>query len=96
MEEKKYYIIRGDRSGVFFGRIAARSGSYAKLCDVRCIWYWDGAASLLQLAAEGVTQPENCKFTMTVPELEITDMIEVIPCSEQAVACICGVSEWKR
>lgn len=96
MEEQKFYIVRGDHSGVFFGQIAERTGKEVKLSNARCLWYWDGAASVIQLAAEGVTKPGNCKFTMTVPELEITDAIELIPCTDKAVACIKGVPAWKR
>lgn len=33
--ENKYYIIRGDRSGVFFGQIAGRNGQEVELRNVR-------------------------------------------------------------
>lgn len=94
--DEKYYIIRADRAGVFFGHIKERIGGEATMTDVRRIWYWDGAASLSQLAVEGVKKPENCKFTVTVPEMTVLSVIEVIPCTEEAVKCIKGVPEWKR
>ncbi len=96
MEEQKYYIVRGDRSGVFFGQIAERKDREVSMRNVRCIWYWDGAATIIQLAAEGVKEPNNCQFTMTVPEITITDAIELIPCTQAAVDCINGVPEWKQ
>ena len=89
------YIVRGDRSGVFFGEIAARNGREVTIHNSRRLWYWDGAASLSQLAAEGVKNPENCKFTVTVAELVVLDAIEIIPCTETACASINGVREWK-
>lgn len=92
----KYYIIRGDRSGVFFGNIKERNGQEVTITNCRRIWYWDGAASISQLALEGVKNPENCKFTVTVPELTILDAIEIIPCSEKSVKIIKGVKEWRR
>lgn len=92
----KYYIIRGDRSGVFFGNIKERNGQEITITNCRRIWYWEGAASISQLALEGVTAPENCKFTVTVPELTILDAIEIIPCSEKSVKIIKGVKEWRR
>lgn len=92
----KYYIIRGDRSGVFFGNIKERNNQEVTITNCRRIWYWDGAASISQLALEGVKNPNNCKFTVTVPELTILDAIEIIPCSETAVKIIKGVKEWKR
>lgn len=92
----KKVIIRGDRSGVFFGTLAAKAGQEVKLEDCRRIWYWDGAASLSQLAKEGVTNPKDCKFTVTVSEIIITDVIEIIPCADEAARIIEGVKEWKR
>ena len=98
MENKKeqYYIIRCAQAGVFFAKIAERRRDEADLVDCRRLWYWDGAASLSQLATEGVHAPKNCKFTVTVPEMTVLGVIEIIPCSERAVESINGVREWKR
>lgn len=93
--DNKFYIIRCDRAGVFFGHIKERNGSEATLTDVRRLWYWDGAASLSQMAVEGVKRPRNCKFTVTVPEMTVLGVIEIIPCSDKAVQSITGVPEWK-
>lgn len=92
----KRVIVRGDRSGMFFGTLARREGREVKLSDCRRLWYWDGAASNFQLAMEGVTSPRNCKFTVRVKEIEILDAIEVIPCTERAIESIENVTEWKR
>ena len=90
-----WYIIRSDKAGVFFGHIAERDGSEVTMTDVRRIWYWDGAASLSQLATDGVSKPKNCKFTVTVSEMVILGVIEIIPCTEKAIASIQGVKEWR-
>lgn len=92
----KKVIVRGDRSGVFFGTLVAKEGQEVKLENCRRLWYWDGAASLSQLAKEGVNRPDNCKFTVTVDEIIITDAIEIILCTDEAIRNIEGVSEWKR
>lgn len=89
-------IIRGDRSGVFFGILKAKEGQEVELIDCRRIWYWDGAASISQLAAEGTKTPENCKFTVVVSQIIITDVIEIIPCTSEAIASIEAVGVWKR
>lgn len=94
--DNQYYIIRCDRAGVFFAKIAERRGSEVDLVDCRRLWYWDGAASLSQLAMEGVAVPRNCKFTMTVPSMTVLDVIEVIPCTDTAVRSINGVAVWKQ
>lgn len=95
MERKQRYIIRGDRSGVFFGEIAARNGREVVIRNCRRLWYWSGAASLSQLAVEGVKRPRQCKFTLTVDELTVLDAIELILCSDDACASIDGVEPWK-
>lgn len=93
--DNKNYIIRAVRAGVFFGKIKERNGSEVTMTDVRRLWYWDGAASLSQMAIEGVKKPQNCKFTVTVPEMTILGVIEVIPCTNEAEKNIKGVPEWK-
>lgn len=95
IDTNKYYIVRGDRSGVFFGKINYQNGGEVQMTDARCIWYWKGAASIVELAQSGVKCPDECKFTVSVEEITITDMIETIPCTEEATAIIKAVREWK-
>jgi hypothetical protein len=92
----KKVIVRGDRSGVFFGTLAAKEGKEVKLENCRRLWYWDGASSISQIAVDGVTRPKDCKFTVTVRSIIITDAIEIIPCTDKAISIIEGVKEWKR
>ena len=92
---EQFFIIRTDRAGVFYARIAERRGSEADLLDTRRMWYWSGAASLSQLATEGVSKPRDCKFTVVVPSMTVLGVIEVIPVSDQARATIEGVPEWR-
>ena len=92
----KRVIVRGDRSGVFFGTLEKRDGKEVLLNDCRRLWYWDGAASISQLAESGTTNPSECKFTVSVSDIIITDAIEVILCTAEAVASIEGVRTWKR
>ena len=98
MNEKfigKRVIVRGDRSGVFFGTLEKRDGKEVLLTDCRRLWYWDGAASISQLAESGTTNPSECKFTVSVSDIIITDAIEVILCTAEAVSSIEGVRTWK-
>lgn len=94
--DDKYVIVRADRAGVFFGKIKARTGDEVVMTEVRRIWYWNGAASISQLAMEGVKHPELSKFTVTVPEMTILGVIEIIPCTEEAVRNIKAVGEWRN
>lgn len=95
MYENQFCIVRCYGAGVFFARVESLEDQIAQLRDARRIWRWDGAASLSQLATEGTKRPEGCKFTVTVPQMTVTQVIEIIPCSEQAIASIGGVREWK-
>ena len=96
MKNNQKVIVRADRAGVFFGEIAERNGSEVIMANVRRLWYWDGAASLSQMAVDGVSNPAGCKFTVTVPEMMILGVIEIIPCSVKAIKSIEGVKEWKK
>lgn len=89
-------IVRSDRAGVFFGTLVAKEGTEVELENCRRIWYWDGAASISQLAVDGTVTPDDCKFTVAVSEIIITGVIEIIPCTEKAIESIESVKEWKR
>lgn len=92
---EQFFIIRCKEAGVFFAHVKERSGDEAVLTECRRIWYWRGAASLSQLATEGVSDPRMSKFTVTVPEMTVLGVIELIPCSDKAVKSIQGVREWR-
>ena len=91
----KKVIIRGDRSGVEYGILVAQEGQEVTLKNARRIWYWNGAASLSQLAKDGTSQPSSCKFTVFVDSITILDAIEIIPCTDKAIKSIEEVKEWK-
>lgn len=94
--DNKYYIVRAKDAGVFAGNIKVRNGDEVTMTNVRQIWYWDGAASLMQMAQSGVTNPRDCKFTVTVDELTVMGVCEIIPCTDIAEKGIKAVAEWKR
>lgn len=94
--DNKYYVVRGDRSGVFAGNIKERNGREIVMSDVRRLWYWEGACSISQIALDGVAEPEDCKFTVTLDEITILDAIEIIPCTDKAEKSIRSVAEWKK
>ena len=91
----KYCVVRTYSAGAFTGYVKERKGKEAILLKARRLWYWDGAASLSELAMHGVALPQNCKFPCPVEEVELTEVIEVIPATEKARKSIEGVEEWK-
>lgn len=94
--DNKYYIVRADRAGVFFGKIKERNHEEVTMTDVRKIWYWEGASAVEQLAMDGTSKPENCKFTVIVHEMIIADPIQIIPCTHKAVESLSGVKIWQK
>ena len=92
----KKVIVRGDRSGVFFGTLVSKEGKEVKLANCRRLWRWYGACSISQLAVDGTTQPNNCMFTVTVGEAIIMDAIEINLCTDKAIKSIEGVEAWKK
>lgn len=90
-----YCMVRTYSAGVFAGYIAKRDGKEAVLKNARRIWYWDGAASLSQLATDGTSKPDNCKFPCAVDEVTLTEVIEIIPITEKAKKSIDEVPVWE-
>jgi hypothetical protein len=92
-------LIRSYASGVHFGLLKSQentvSGKNVVLLNSRRIYYWEGAATLSQLAMEGSTKPQNCKITMEVNEIGIMNVIEIIPLTEKALNCFNLIKAWK-
>jgi hypothetical protein len=97
-DSKPYVLIRTFSAGVHVGYLSKKestaAGMEVTLFSARRLWYWDGAATLSQLAMEGVTTPDKCKFSMPVAVITIL-AIEIIPCTEKALLNIQSVKEWK-
>ncbi|MFA5348093.1 MAG: hypothetical protein WC294_08145 [Methanoregula sp.] len=91
-----YFIVRTSSAGVFAGNIVSREGMEVEMANARRLWYWDGAASLSQLALEGVKSPTNCKFPAELPKVVLTQAIEIIPCTDAARKSIAEVKVWER
>jgi len=91
----EWYIIRTYSAGVHFGNIVRREGKEVELTNARRIWSWAGAASLSQMAVDGVSNPSGCKFSVRVDSIVLTEAIEVIQCSEKAAKNLNEVPEWK-
>jgi hypothetical protein len=89
-------LVRGASSGVFFGTVKEINGRTVVMENVRRIWYWEGANSISELALNGTTKPNDCKFTVAVKNVCILDAIEINVCSEKATQSIESVKEWKQ
>jgi len=96
LKGKKYVIARTYSAGVFAGFLDSRKGKEAVLLNARRLWYWKGAASLSQLAADGTSNPNECKFPVAVSRVELTEVIEILDVTEKAMLSIQGVPLWEK
>lgn len=92
----KYAIVRTHSAGVFAGYIESHKGQEVVMRKVRKLWYWDGAASLAELAVKGVSKPQNCKFPCEVDRIELLQAIEILDCTRDAQENITNVPIWSE
>jgi len=94
VEKDRYVIVRTYSAGVFAGTLESRNGREVVLTNARRIWYWSGAASLSELAVRGTSRPNQCKFPVAVPRVELLEAIEILDTTPAARASIEAVPEW--
>lgn len=91
----KYCVVRSANAGVFFGIVKRINGEIVEMEKARKLYFWDGAFAVEGLAQNGVTKPQNCKFTCFVDNLIINGVNQILICSEKSIESLSGVSEWK-
>jgi len=96
LDGMKYVIVRTYSAGVFAGYLESRNGQEVVLRNARRIWHWSGAASLSQLAEEGTSDPDNCKFPQEVDRVELLQVIEILDVKKKAQKSIQSVKVWKE
>lgn len=97
-DKDKYYIIRANSAGVFMGKIDFVDGTTIGVKGLRRLYYWSGALDCTELASNGVRNPNNCKFSVTLSENDlsiITNLIEFHLMTEKAIISINNVPVWK-
>ncbi|CAK0749248.1 conserved hypothetical protein [Gammaproteobacteria bacterium] len=90
-----YQIVRTYSAGVFAGYVASRNGQEVVVKKARRLWYWEGAASLSQLAQEGTSKPSGCKFPCEVDTILLTQAVELLDVTEKAKKSIASVKVWQ-
>ena len=91
----RYVIVRTYSAGVFFGALKSQKGQEVVLSNARRLWQWTGAASLSQLAMEGTSSPDRCKFPCAVDQVELLQAIEILDTTPKAQSSINSVPVWK-
>ena len=92
----RYCMVRSREAGVFAGTLDAfdiATGT-AVVKNARRIFWWEGAASLSQLATTGTSLPTLCKFPAPVEEVLLLNVIEILQITDAAAKSIASVKEW--
>ena len=97
IENGQKVIVRTEHAGVFYGIVREydQMDRSVEIRDCRRIWYWNGAASLSELAESGPKRPRDCKFSVTVGSIVVMGVKEIIPCTDEAVKAIDSVPVWR-
>lgn len=95
MDGMKYVIVRTYSAGVFAGYLESRNGQEVVLRNARRLYYWEGAATLSQMAEEGTSKPASCKFPQEVSRVELLQAIEILDMTKKAQDSIASVKVWK-
>ena len=77
----RYVVIRTYSAGVHVGVLRSVSGKEVVLTNSRRIYTWLGAFTLSAVATTGI---KDGKMTVALPEIALTEAIEIIPCSADA------------
>ena len=90
-----YVIVRTYSAGVFAGYLETKNGQEVMLRKARRLWAWYGASSLSQLAVDGTSKPNDCKFPCEVDRIQLLQAIEILDVTDKAKKSIAGVPLWK-
>ena len=92
----EYCIVRTYTAGVFAGYLKERNGKEGTILQARRLWYWSGASSLSEACLHGFANPSSCKFPEEVPSVILTEIIEILPCTEKARKSIKEIKVWSQ
>ena len=88
-------LIRTYSAGVHFGTLKSREGKEVVLTNARRLYSWVGACSLSQVAVDGVDYA-NSKISIAVPEITLTEAIEIIPMAKITAKAMMEAAAWKK
>lgn len=83
----KHCVVRTYAAGVHIGTVESVNGTEVVLKDSRRLWYWNKAFTLSAVAMDGVDVKDS-KIAVEVPQILLSDMVELIPTTDKARKCI--------
>jgi len=90
----QHVLIRTYSAGVHFGTLKSRNGTEATLANARRIWSWRGANTLNEIATKGIDQGHS-NVSQPVAEIDLTNVIEIIPLTDAARTNLEGC-QWRN
>lgn len=91
----KKCIFRSYASGVHFGELVEKDGKEVIIKNARRLWYWkttNKGISLSEVALGGLTKDSKVCAPVDAIWLEV---IEIIPCTKEAIKNIEAANEYK-
>jgi hypothetical protein len=88
-------LVRTFSAGIHFGLVKKRKGKEVTLVNARRLWSWAGACSLSQIAVNGVDL-DGSRISVAVPEIILTEVIELIPMTKKASKQMMEAKPWKK
>lgn len=87
----KFCIARCYEAGVHAGYVESVDGENVILTNSIRLWQWKAADGIaLSGVAQNGVKKENCKFDTMSPQIYLTGVCELIPCSENGKESIVG------
>lgn len=85
--QNRFVLVRTTYAGVHTGHLVSQDGQTVVLSQARRIWRWSGANTLNEIALRGCSE-DYSRISEPVPEITLTDAIEIIPTSAEAEASL--------
>jgi len=99
IEGLPFVIIRTYSAGVHMGYLKAKESTLAgmevELIHTRRLYSWAGALTISELAGIGTSKPDQCKFTMIIPNIFLV-AIEIVPVTEDGFKSLNSVAVWTK
>jgi hypothetical protein len=80
-------VVRTYSAGVHVGEVVIHSGREVLLKNARRLWRWGGAFTLSEVATAGI-DPGKSRVAVVVPEILLSEAVEIIPATVAALAKI--------
>lgn len=92
---EKYVIVRDNMAGVFFGILEDKQGTEITLKNARKFYKFSGANTVEDLADKGAMNINECKLTVSVTQIILSNFCQILTCTEEAIKQNKSIPVWK-